>query len=156
MRRCALPISITSTSTNSRVTLCRLIADKTHAHAVDHRRQRIVGQRQDDAAAAMKQKLDDADDLSDATKRVFCGRPRSAAADVSALPDRLVRRVEVCRRRRTAGGADPRHPGDDGARQLGDKFWSKVLDKNAPRYNVIATLLSFFKFKVGHELRSVV
>lgn len=30
---------------------------------------------------------------------------------------------------------------------LGDKFWSQVLDKNYPRYNAIATLLSFFKFK---------
>lgn len=30
---------------------------------------------------------------------------------------------------------------------LGEQFWSKVLDKNYPRYNVIATLLSFFKFK---------
>ena len=30
---------------------------------------------------------------------------------------------------------------------LGEKFWSQVLDKNYPRYNVIATLLSFFKFK---------
>jgi hypothetical protein len=32
---------------------------------------------------------------------------------------------------------------------LGEKFWSKVLDKTKPRYNVIATFLSFFQFKVG-------
>jgi formylglycine-generating enzyme required for sulfatase activity len=31
---------------------------------------------------------------------------------------------------------------------LGDKFWSKVLDKSYPRRDVIATFLSFFSFKV--------
>ncbi len=93
----------------------------------------------------VKKMLDDAGDLSDASKIAFRNdkaepfrRCRTVWFDAWKYADEdqlLVALIRVILATMAHGS-------------LGEKFWSKVLDKNHPRYNVVATLLSFFKFKV--------
>jgi formylglycine-generating enzyme required for sulfatase activity len=131
------------------VTLCRLIAAKDTRTPLTIGVSGSWGSGKTTLLQRVKQKLDEAGDLSDATKRTYWGdnenpktlfRPcRTVWFDAWKYADEdelLVALIRVILATMAQGN-------------LGEKFWSKVLDKNAPRYNVIAALLSFFKFKVG-------
>jgi formylglycine-generating enzyme required for sulfatase activity len=131
------------------VTLCRLIADKRTRTPLAIGVSGSWGSGKTTLLQRVKQKLDEAGNLSDATRRAYWGdnespqqvfRPcKTVWFDAWKYADEdelLVALIRVILATMAQGN-------------LGDKFWSKVLDKNAPRYNVIATLLSFFKFKVG-------
>ena len=96
----------------------------------------------------IKKMLDDAGDLSDAGKIAFVNDNDTAqqlfrpcktvwfdAWKYSTEDHLLAALIRVILTTMASGG-------------LGDKFWSKVLDKNYPRRDVIATFLSFFSFKV--------
>ncbi len=133
------------------LTLCRLIADKATRTPLTIGVSGSWGSGKTTLLQRTKKMLDDAGDLSDATKRVFWNgheapqqmfRPcKTVWFDAWKYADEdelLVALIRVILATMAQGN-------------LGDKFWGKVLDKNAPRYNVIATLLSFFKFKVRRE-----
>ncbi len=133
------------------MTLCRLIADKNTRTPLTIGISGSWGSGKTTLLQHVKQKLDEAGDLSDATQCTYWGKNENPKtlfrscktvwfdawkyADEDKL---LVALIRVILATMAQGN-------------LGDKFWGKVLDKTAPRYNVIATLLSFFKFKIGTD-----
>jgi formylglycine-generating enzyme required for sulfatase activity len=130
-------------------TLCRLIADKQTRTPLVIGVSGSWGSGKTTLLQRVKQMLDKAGDQTDANKVDFVSgeekpwekfRPcKTVWFDAWKYQDEdelLVALIRVILATMAQGN-------------LGDKFWGKVLDKTHPRYNVIATLLSFFKFKVG-------
>lgn len=130
------------------VTLCRLMADKTTRTPLTIGVSGAWGSGKTTLLQRAKKMLDEAGDLSDARKIAFVNgsdnpqqqfRPCKTvwfdAWKYSNEDQLLAALIRVILATMASGG-------------LGDKFWSKVLDKSYPRRDVIATFLSFFSFKV--------
>ncbi len=128
-------------------TLSRLIASKTTRTPLTIGVSGSWGSGKTTLLQRVRQQLDAAGNLSDATKRIYWGDNESPqekfrscktvwfdAWKYSNEEHLLAALIRVILATMASGG-------------LGDKFWSKVLDKSYPRRDVVATFLSFFNFK---------